>query len=189
MPGSSTRGPRRGLAALARSGAVATTARRWERQGAWSSESKVGRVGTATMTAHGGDTFVTRWKMPIATRQPAHIHEGTCDDLTAEPSERPADVVCSAAGSHVVDVVAVLIASATVPRWWAHRIGDHVDGSITQGCSSASSSDSCSRASRWSCHLVMRRGRREILHRRCRSTVLAIAEPHDDSSTSSRPAA
>lgn len=26
-----------------------------------------------------------------------------------------------------------LIASATVPRWWAHRIGDQVDGSITQG--------------------------------------------------------
>jgi hypothetical protein len=26
-----------------------------------------------------------------------------------------------------------LIASATVPRWWAHRVGDQVDGSITQG--------------------------------------------------------
>ena len=26
-----------------------------------------------------------------------------------------------------------LIASATVPRWWAQRIGDQVDGSITQG--------------------------------------------------------
>jgi hypothetical protein len=26
-----------------------------------------------------------------------------------------------------------LVASATVPRWWAHRIGDQVDGSITQG--------------------------------------------------------
>jgi hypothetical protein len=33
----------------------------------------------------------------------------------------------------VVLLVAVLIASATVPRWWAHRIGDQVDGSITQG--------------------------------------------------------
>ena len=30
-------------------------------------------------------------------------------------------------------VVALLVASATVPRWWAHRIGDQVDGSITQG--------------------------------------------------------
>ena len=36
-------------------------------------------------------------------------------------------------GLLVVIVVAVLIASATVPRWWAHRIGDQVDGSITQG--------------------------------------------------------
>jgi glucan phosphoethanolaminetransferase (alkaline phosphatase superfamily) len=26
-----------------------------------------------------------------------------------------------------------LIASATVPRWWAQRIGDQVNGSITQG--------------------------------------------------------
>jgi hypothetical protein len=36
-------------------------------------------------------------------------------------------------GLLAVLVVAVLIASATVPRWWAHRIGDQVDGSITQG--------------------------------------------------------
>ena len=33
----------------------------------------------------------------------------------------------------VVIVGAVLIASAAVPRWWAQRIGDRVDGSITQG--------------------------------------------------------
>jgi hypothetical protein len=26
-----------------------------------------------------------------------------------------------------------LVASATVPRWWAHQVGDQVDGSITQG--------------------------------------------------------
>lgn len=36
-------------------------------------------------------------------------------------------------GIAVVIVVAVLIASAAAPRWWAHRIGDRVDGSITQG--------------------------------------------------------
>jgi hypothetical protein len=29
--------------------------------------------------------------------------------------------------------IAVLVTSATVPRWWAHRVGDQVDGSITQG--------------------------------------------------------
>jgi hypothetical protein len=38
-----------------------------------------------------------------------------------------------AGGLLVVLVLAVLIGSATVPRWWAHRIGDQVDGSITQG--------------------------------------------------------
>jgi hypothetical protein len=38
-----------------------------------------------------------------------------------------------AVGLIAVLVVALLVASATVPRWWAHRIGDQVDGSITQG--------------------------------------------------------
>jgi hypothetical protein len=33
----------------------------------------------------------------------------------------------------VVILLAGLIASATVPRWWAQRIGDQVNGSITQG--------------------------------------------------------
>src|SRR4249919_3484226 len=36
-------------------------------------------------------------------------------------------------GLVVVLLLAGLVASATVPRWWAHRIGDQVDGSITQG--------------------------------------------------------
>lgn len=36
-------------------------------------------------------------------------------------------------GIAIAIVVAVLVASAAVPRWWAHRIGDRVDGSITQG--------------------------------------------------------
>ncbi|HEX4746009.1 MAG TPA: hypothetical protein VFU99_03915 [Gaiellaceae bacterium] len=30
-------------------------------------------------------------------------------------------------------VVAILVASAAVPRWWAQRVGGRVDGSITQG--------------------------------------------------------
>jgi len=38
-----------------------------------------------------------------------------------------------AGGLFVVVVLATLIASATVPRWWAQRVGDQVDGSITQG--------------------------------------------------------
>ena len=36
-------------------------------------------------------------------------------------------------GLLAVFVLAVVAASATVPRWWAHRVGDQVDGSITQG--------------------------------------------------------
>ncbi len=36
-------------------------------------------------------------------------------------------------GLVVVLLLAGLVASATVPRWWAQRIGDQVDGSITQG--------------------------------------------------------
>jgi hypothetical protein len=33
----------------------------------------------------------------------------------------------------VVLVVAVVIASAFIPRWWAHRVGAQVDGSMTRG--------------------------------------------------------
>jgi hypothetical protein len=33
----------------------------------------------------------------------------------------------------VVVLLGGLIASATVPRWWAQRIGDQVNGSMTQG--------------------------------------------------------
>ena len=38
-----------------------------------------------------------------------------------------------AGGLFAAVVVAVIAASATVPRWWAHRVGDQVDGSIAQG--------------------------------------------------------
>jgi hypothetical protein len=38
-----------------------------------------------------------------------------------------------AGGLFVAVVVTTLIASATIPRWWAQRVGDQVDGSITQG--------------------------------------------------------
>lgn len=38
-----------------------------------------------------------------------------------------------AGGLFVAVVLTTLIASATVPRWWAQRIGEQVDGSITQG--------------------------------------------------------
>ena len=38
-----------------------------------------------------------------------------------------------AGGLFVAVVIATLIVSATVPRWWAQRVGDQVDGSIVQG--------------------------------------------------------
>lgn len=38
------------------------------------------------------------------------------------------------AGTLVIVLVAAgAVASATVPRWWAHRVGDQVNGSITSG--------------------------------------------------------
>ncbi|MFN0090986.1 MAG: hypothetical protein ACKVWR_12075 [Acidimicrobiales bacterium] len=36
-------------------------------------------------------------------------------------------------GGAVALVVAYLIAAAALPRWWSHRIGDQVDGSLTAG--------------------------------------------------------
>lgn len=36
-------------------------------------------------------------------------------------------------GTLVGIVIAYLIAAAAVPRWWAHRIGDQVDGSMAAG--------------------------------------------------------
>ncbi len=57
------------------------------------------------------------------------------EELPPELEERPdwGRRLVWAGGLLVVLVVAVLVASATVPRWWAHRVGDQVDGSITQG--------------------------------------------------------
>jgi energy-coupling factor transporter transmembrane protein EcfT len=38
-----------------------------------------------------------------------------------------------AGGLFLAVLVATFVISATVPRWWAQRVGDQVDGSITQG--------------------------------------------------------
>ena len=47
-----------------------------------------GQTGTATLTAEGDQTrvFVEVEGDPVSPSQPAHIHEGTCDDLTPEPA-------------------------------------------------------------------------------------------------------
>ena len=47
-----------------------------------------GQSGTATLTAEGEQTRVVVEVDgdPVSESQPAHIHEGTCDDLTPEPA-------------------------------------------------------------------------------------------------------
>lgn len=54
---------------------------------------------------------------------------------TVEVEERPdwGRRLLWAGGLFVVVVIATIIVSATVPRWWAQRVGQQVDGSITQG--------------------------------------------------------
>jgi energy-coupling factor transporter transmembrane protein EcfT len=60
----------------------------------------------------------------------------------SERDERPAELepganwgrrLLWAGGLFLVVLVATFVISATVPRWWAQRVGDQVDGSITQG--------------------------------------------------------
>jgi hypothetical protein len=46
-----------------------------------------GQTGTATLTAEGDMTnVVVSVDSPVSDSQPAHIHEGTCDDLDPEPA-------------------------------------------------------------------------------------------------------
>ena len=53
-----------------------------------------GQSGTATLTASGDGTVVTvDVDEPVSASQPAHIHEGTCDNLTPEPAYGLANVV------------------------------------------------------------------------------------------------
>ena len=61
---------------------------------------------------------------------------------TTPPTERPSQAPARPSlrrrallvvGALVGIVVAYLIAAAVLPRWWSHRIGDQVDGSITAG--------------------------------------------------------
>jgi hypothetical protein len=52
---------------------------------------------------------------------------------TAEPRPNWTRRLLIGVGIVVAVILCGLIASATIPRWWAQRIGDQVDGSITQG--------------------------------------------------------
>jgi hypothetical protein len=56
--------------------------------------------------------------------------------MTTSESERGADWgrrILWAGGVFVAVVVTTLVVSATVPRWWAQRVGEQVEGSLTQG--------------------------------------------------------
>jgi hypothetical protein len=53
-----------------------------------------GENGTATFTAQGDKTLVViDLSNGSATRQPSHLHAGTCDDYTPRPSYGLSDVV------------------------------------------------------------------------------------------------
>jgi hypothetical protein len=58
-------------------------------------------------------------------------------EQTAERAPEPGTPLARRAlvlvGVFAVIVVAYFIAAATIPRWWAQRIGDQVDGSIAAG--------------------------------------------------------
>ena len=62
--------------------------------------------------------------MPPATEQPAH---------DARSDGNLGRRVATIAISVVVVIVLALVGSAVLPRWWSHRIGAQVGGSITSG--------------------------------------------------------
>jgi hypothetical protein len=62
------------------------------------------QFGTATLTPNGEQTeVIIDIDSPISDSQPAHIHEGTCDNLTAEPAFGLPNVV-SGRSESTVDV-------------------------------------------------------------------------------------
>jgi Cu/Zn superoxide dismutase len=61
-----------------------------------------GQTGTATLTADGETTqVVISVDSPVSDSQPAHIHEGTCDDLTPEPAYGLPNVTAGSSDSTV----------------------------------------------------------------------------------------
>ena len=61
-----------------------------------------GQTGTATLTADGEQTrVVIAVDSPLSDSQPAHIHEGTCDDLTPEPAYGLPNVTAGSSDSTV----------------------------------------------------------------------------------------
>lgn len=61
-----------------------------------------GQTGTATLTSEGEQTRVAiAVDSPVSDSQPAHIHEGTCDNLTPEPAYGLPNVAAGASESTV----------------------------------------------------------------------------------------
>lgn len=61
-----------------------------------------GQTGTATLTADGEKTrVVIAVDSPVSDSQPAHIHEGTCDNLTPEPAYGLPNVTAGSSDSTV----------------------------------------------------------------------------------------
>lgn len=61
-----------------------------------------GQTGTATLTADGEQTrVVIAVDSPLSDSQPAHIHEGTCADLTPEPAYGLPNVTAGSSDSTV----------------------------------------------------------------------------------------
>lgn len=73
-----------------------------------------GQTGTATLTAEGEQTRVSIQvdDDPVSESQPAHIHEGTCDNLTAEPAYGLPNVVDGSSETTVDVSLEALTASA-----------------------------------------------------------------------------
>ena len=69
-----------------------------------------GQTGTATLTAEGDQTrVVVGVADPVSDSQPAHIHDGTCDDLTPEPAFGLPNVVDGMSESTVAEPLEELI--------------------------------------------------------------------------------
>ncbi len=68
---------------------------------------------------------------PFGDRPSRRPARGTAKEPAKQPDRISRGLVALAA--IVVLVVAVVIASAFIPRWWAHRVGAQVEGSMTRG--------------------------------------------------------
>ena len=71
------------------------------------------QFGTATLTPDGEQTrVVVDIDSPVSNSQPAHIHDGTCDNLTAEPAYGLPNVV-DGRSEATVDVALETLTSGT----------------------------------------------------------------------------